>query len=118
MTSTVFDLVGKYAIEKGLPWTFRCTRFSGPAKTPVDLTGSAARFEIFDATSNATLGVLTSTDGDVVLGGPAGTVVCNLSAAASLSWEARYLRYRFVFTDSQGSERVYLRGRLGLVDDQ
>lgn len=118
MTSTVFDLVGKYAIEKGLPWSFRCTRFAGPGKAPVDLTGSTARLEIFDATSNASLCVLTSAAGDIVLGGPAGTVVCSLAGAVSLAWSARYLRYRFVFIDSLGSERVYLRGRLGLVDDQ
>lgn len=117
MTSTVFDLVGKHAIEKGLPWTFRCARYAGPAKTPVDLTGSSARLEIYDSMSGALIASLSSESGEIVLGGPAGTVLVTLAGAVSAAWTASYLRYRFIFTDSLAVERIFLRGRLGLVDE-
>ena len=114
MTSTVFDLVGKYAIEKGLPWTFR---YAGPAKTPVDLTGSSARLEIFDSLNGQLIASPSSGAGEIALGGAAGTVFVSLLGSVSAVWTATHLRYRFIFTDAQGVDRIFLRGRLGLVDD-
>lgn len=117
MTSTTFDLVGKYAIEKGLPWSFRCARYAGPGRTPVDLTGCSARLEIYNALTSELIATLSSADGDIALGGPAGTVVTALAGAVSGAWSATHLRYRFYFTDSLGVERLFMRGRLGLVTD-
>jgi len=117
MTSTTFDLIGKYAIEKGLPWSFRCARFTGRAKTPVDLTGSSARLEIYNALTGELVATLDDSAGDIVLGGPAGTVDVALAAQVSAGWSATHLRYRFFFTDSLGVERLFMRGRLGLVED-
>lgn len=117
MTSTVFDLVGKYAIEKGLPWSFRCTRYAGPARTPVDLTGLVARLDIFDALApGAPILSVGSASGEIVLGGPAGTVDIALSGAQTRTITATHLRYRLTFIDALFVERIYLRGRLGLLD--
>lgn len=117
MSSTTFDLIGKYAIEKGLPWSFRCARFAGRAKTPVDLTGSSARLEIYNALTGELITTLDDASGDIVLGGAAGTVEVALAAQVSATWSATNLRYRFFFTDSLGVDRLFMRGRLGLVDD-
>lgn len=117
MTSTVFDLVGKYSIEKGLPWSFRCTRYAGPAKTPVDLTGLVARLDIFDAfVPGAPVLSVGSASGEIILGGIAGTVAAALSAAQTGAIAATHLRYRLTFIDTQFVEHVFLRGRLGLLE--
>ena len=118
MTSTVFDLVGKYAIEKGLPWSFRCTRYAGPEKTPVDLSGLEARMDIFDALQPGlpTLSIGTSS-GEIVLGGLAGTIQVNLAGAVTQVIAATHLRYRLIFVDSLSVEQGFLRGRLGLIGD-
>ncbi len=117
MTSTVFDLVGKYAIEKGLPWSFRCTRYTGPARVPVDLTGLVARFDVFDALApGAPVLSVSSASGEIALGGVAGTVAIDLSAAQTGAIAATHLRHRLTFIDAQLVERVFLRGRLGLLE--
>lgn len=116
MTSTVFDLVGKYAIEKGAPWALHFTRYAGPAKTPVDLTGAAARLDIFDAlASGPPLLTLSTASGEIVLGGAAGTVAIDLSVARGNEITASNLRYRLWFTLG-GTDQLYLRGRLGLIE--
>lgn len=118
MTSTVFDLVGKYAIEKGLPWSFRCTRKAGPSKTPVDLTGLAARLDIYDALQPG-LPILSvdTVSGGVVLGGSDGSIVANLSAAATRAITAPHLRYRLILIDANAVEQGFMRGRLGVIEE-
>lgn len=116
MQSAVFDLVGQHAIEKGLPWQLRFTRYAGPAKTPVDLTGLSARLEIFDAlVPGAPILTLRDTTGDITLGGMAGTVAADLSGAASAAITAKHLRYRLFFVVG-GVDHLYMRGRLGLLE--
>lgn len=118
MSSTAFDLTGRHAIEKGLPWSLYFTRYAGPARTPVDLTGCAARLEVFDAFTGALLLTLSSASAEeITLGGIAGSVAVRLPGAASAAWTATHLRYRFFFTDASGVDRLYLRGRLGLLED-
>lgn len=119
MTSTVFDLVGKYAIEKGLPWAFRCTRYAGPGKTPVDLSGLTARLDIHDAfAAGAPILSVGSGSGEIALGGLAGTVAIDLSATQTGGIAATHLRYRLFLIDPQSVARVFLRGRLGLVEGE
>lgn len=120
MTATVFDLTGIHALRKGLPWALRFTRYAGKGKSPVNLTGCAARFEVFDSLAGRAapaLVTLTSADGDIVLGGTAGTVVIKLGTA-SADWSAKNLRYRLWFTDSLGDETLYFYGRLALLDGE
>lgn len=119
MTPTAFDLTGRRAILKGLPWSVRFTRL-GPDKQPVNLVGCAARMQIFDALagrSAAPLVTLTSVAGDIALGGAAGTVAITLGDVSG-SWTAKNLRYRLYFTDSLGDEALYFYGRIGLLDGE
>lgn len=117
MTSTVYDLTGAYALEKGVPWALRFTRFN-PDKTPVDLTGASARLEIYDAlVSGPPLLVLSSAQpAEIVLGGTAGTFAAYLPAAASNGLTATHLRYRLFFTVA-GVDLLFLRGRLAFIGD-
>lgn len=119
MSPTAYDIVGRHAIRKGLPWSFRLTRL-GPDKQPVDLTGCAARLQIFDALASrsaAPLVTLTSAAGDIALGGAAGTVAITLGEVSG-AWAVKNLRYRLYFTDSLGAEGLYFYGRLGLLDGE
>lgn len=119
MSPTAFDLVGRNALRKGLPWSFRLRRLQ-PGKTPVDLTGCAARMEIYDALAPRTqspLVTLSSATGEIVLGGAAGTLVAMLGSITS-TWSARNLRYRLFFTDSLGIDGLYLYGRLAFMDGE
>ena len=118
MASTVFDLIGKHAIEKGFPWSFIFTRYAGPAKTPVDLTGLKCELDIYDALSLAAPILSVSTDsGEVVLGGAGGRVEINLSDQQTLL-SATSLRYRVVFADVSGRKYPFLHGRLGIEGDR
>ena len=112
-----FDLVGPHAIVKGLPWSLRCTRYAGPAKTPVDLTGCSARLVIFDLLDEAALPLEFSTvSGHITLGGVLGTVTIDLDEAAT-TLTAERASYRLYFTDALGREALLLRGRLGLIEE-
>lgn len=117
MTSTVFDLLGKHAIEKGFPWSLAFTRYAGPAKTPVDLTGLQCRLDIYDALSPSNVPILSGStvSGEIVMGGASGRVEIDLSEQQTFI-TARSLRYRLVFIDAQGRQRPYLHGRIGLVE--
>lgn len=117
MPSTVYDLTGAYALEKGVPYALHFTRFN-PDKTPVDLTGAAARLEIYDAlASGPPLLLLSSANpAEVVLGGVAGTFAAYLSAAASSALAATNLRYRLFFTVA-GVDQLYMRGRLAFIGE-
>lgn len=117
MSSTVYDLTGPCALEKGVSWALHFTRFN-PDKTPVDLTGASARLEIYDAlASGPPLLVLSSANPtEIVLGGAAGTFAGYLSAAASAAFTATNLRYRLFFTVA-GVDQLYLRGRIAFIED-
>jgi len=112
-----FDLVGDYAIVKGLPWSLRFTRYAGPSKTPVDLTGCSARLVIYNLLDAAALPLGFSTvSGHITLGGALGTVAIELDEdTAALT--AERAAYRLYFTDSLGVETLLLRGRLGLLEE-
>ena len=115
-----FDLVGPHAIVKGLPWSLRCTRYAGPAKTPVDLTGCSARLVIFDLlgpVAPPAARVFTTAGGHIVLGGAAGTLTISLSDADTALAVER-ASYRLYMTDALGDERLLLRGRLGLLEER
>lgn len=121
MTSTVFDLVGKYAIEKGLPWSFRCTRKAGPSKTPVDLSGLTARLDIYDALQPGppilSVGTIGTISGGIVLGGVDGSIAASLAAAATSAMSATHLRYRLILIDANAVEQGFMRGRLGVIEE-
>ncbi len=112
-----FDLVGDYAIVKGLPWSFRFTRYAGPLKTPVNLTGCSARLVIFNLLGAAALPLAFSTvSGHIVLGGALGTVAIDLDGETTVLAAGR-ATYRLYFTNSLGIETLLLRGRLGLLEE-
>lgn len=117
MAATVFDLVGPYVIEKGLPWDFKFTRFTGPSRVPVDLTDCLARLELYDDQRPGFAPLLFSTEsGHINLGNAAGTFHCHLTGSETLAIAITQGRYRLVFTDSIGDEVLYLRGRLGFLE--
>ena len=117
MLGAKFDLLGRYALVKGLPWSFRMTRRAGPAKTPVDLTGCHARLVLYDLLDGAALPLEFSTaSGHIVLGGMAGTIAIDLPEADTALAAIR-ARYRLYFTDALGVESLMLRGRFGLLED-
>lgn len=112
-----FDLLGRYAMVKGLPWSFAFTRKAGPQKTPVDLTGCSARLVIFDLLDAAVLPLEFSTvSGHITLGGVLGTVTIDLDDAET-ALTAERASYRLYFTDALGRETLLLRGRLGLIEE-
>ena len=114
-----FDLVGPYAMVKGLPWSLKFTRKSGPLKTPVNLTGCSARFVITDLlalSAPVTPLEFTTVSGHITLGGALGTVEIALDdVETALALERA--SYRLYLTDSLGVESLLLRGRLALVEE-
>lgn len=112
-----FDLVGPYAMVRGLPWSLSFTRLAGPAKTPVDLTGCAARLVITGLLETADPPEpleFTTTGGNIVLGGVLGTVAVDLDETDTADVPDRAL-YRFYLADALGKETLLLRGRLGVI---
>lgn len=117
MAAPKFDLVGQYAIEKGLPWRLELTRYAGASKTPVDLTGCQARLVLFDALDPAAVPAEFSTQaGQIVLGGATGTFICDLAEEETAAITAARGRYRLYFTDSHGRETLYLRGKVAYLE--
>lgn len=112
---SVYNLDGRHSIVRGLPWSFSFTRRAGKAKAPVDLTGCAARLVVFDTTDPATVQQFVA---EITLGGTAGTVNIDLTdAATALVQDFRRPAYRLYMTDALGKESLFLRGRLGIVDE-
>jgi hypothetical protein len=113
----VLALLGPFALRRGFPWRFAFRRLAAPARHPVDLTGCAARLEIYDALRPRHLPwVFSTASGEITLGGAAGTFACHLTAAATAPIHATAGRYRIVFTDSLGDEQVFLFGRLAILE--
>ena len=108
-----FDLIGKYSLVRGLPWSLCFTRKAGGI--PVDLTGGSARLVIFDALEPGTC--LWFTGPPRLVLGAAGRVDIILSEAdtASVTWSRA--RYRFYYTPAGGPETLLLYGRLGVVEE-
>ena len=110
-----FDLVGKHAVVAGLPWSFSFTYRAGAAKAPVDLTGCSARLVIFDSVSETS----TPIESNVSLGGAAGTFELDLDEAITAQVAAfEQPRFRLYLTNSLGRERLFMRGRLAVVDEE
>lgn len=112
-----FDLVGPHALVRGLPWSLNFTRLAGAQKTPVDLTGCSARLVITGLLETAEPQEpleFTTTGGNIVLGGVAGTVAIDLDDTDTADIPDRAL-YRFYLTDALGKETLLLRGRLGVI---
>jgi hypothetical protein len=117
MAATEFDLTGIHALERGFPWTFAFTRKNPDRRTPVDLSGTTARLEIFDTQHPRKPPVVFSTaSGHVTLGGAAGSFTCSLSAPDTALLNITAARYRVIFTDGQGADDLYLRGRLAVLE--
>lgn len=74
-------LAGVYNInvEQGASWTLDLT-WKDDAGTPINLTGYSARMQIRKAYSSSSLLSLTSTAGDIALGGALGTLAITASA--------------------------------------
>lgn len=114
-----FDLVGPYTIVKGLPWSLKFTRRTGAGKTPVNLTGCAARLVVVDllpATPPADPLEFSTTSGHIALGGAAGTVDIELDETDT-ALTAQRAAYRLYMADALGKETLLLRGRLGLLEE-
>lgn len=116
MLGAKFDLVGDYAMVKGLPWSLRLTRKAGPGKTPVDLTGCTARLAIKDVLSSTVPDEFSTAGGHVVLGGVAGTIDIDLPETVT-DLAAVRASYRLYLTPPGGKEILLLRGRLALVEE-
>ena len=114
MASTAYDLVGSHAIEHGFPWSFVFTRYAGASKTPIDLTGMGCRMDIFDAmsASQTPLMSVSSTGGEITLGGANGRTEITLPAEKTALPKRRLLRYRIVFIGVSGAQLPYLHGRI------
>lgn len=117
MLGAKFDLVGDYAMVKGLPWSLRLTRKAGPGKIPVDLTGCTARLVIKDLLDDgATPDEFSTAGGHIVLGGMAGTIDIDLPETLT-DLAAVRASYRLYLTPPGGKEILLLRGRLALVEE-
>lgn len=76
-------------VEQGASWTLDLT-WKDDADVPINLTGYSARMQIRKAYSGAALLSLTSTDGDIVLGGALGTIAITASATQTSAIEVDY----------------------------
>lgn len=110
MASTVFDLINKYAVERGEPWRLKLTHFCGPAKQPVDLTGLQARFDVLNGLGEEVLLSVTP-----MLGGGSGTIEINITGEQTTRLNKIPLRYRLRISDGS-AEWTLIRGRLSVVD--
>ena len=119
MIGARFDLLGKYALVRGLPWSLDFVRKTGPAKTPVDLSGCAARLVISGLLETAEPPEpleFSTTSGHITLGGALGTVAVDLDETDTAGIPDRAL-YRFYLADALGKETLLLRGRLGVIEE-
>lgn len=117
MLGAKFDLVGPYSLVRGLPWSLGFTRKAGAQKTPVDLTGCAARLVIsglLETTEPPAPLEFSTTSGHIALGGVLGTVAIDLDETDTADIPDRAL-YRFYLADALGKETLLLRGRLGVL---
>jgi hypothetical protein len=110
-----YDLLGDCAVVRGLPWSLFFTRRQHD-RAPIDLTGCAARLEVFDTRRPRAPWVFSTTSGHITLGGDAGTVDIALSGEDTAQIRTTAARYRIVFTDSQQHDAIYLRGRLAVLE--
>lgn len=117
MLGAKFDLLGPHALVRGLPWSLNFTRLAGAQKTPVDLTGCAARLVITGLLETAEPPEpleFSTASGHIVLGGVLGTVAIDLDEEDTAEIPDRAL-YRFYLADALGKETLLLRGRLGVL---
>lgn len=94
------------------------------ARTPIDLTGCAARFAITPANSRRVLVDCTTENGAIELDGPAGNVAIRIAPEAtagtySTAWDSA--RYELRVTFPSGDVYCLMRGTAqliqGVIDD-
>lgn len=115
---TRFDLVGRYAIVRGFPWSMpELTLRQGERGPVVNLTGFAAALHVFDAEQpNLPALIFSTTSGHIPTLSASGSINCSLGLSDVASLPAR-AAYRLVITDSLGVAKPYLRGRLAVLDE-
>ena len=101
----------KLSIDQGATFTRQVTWKTGKPATPVDLTGCTARMQIREAIESPEVLVsLTTANGGITLGGPAGTVALRIEAdtTAAFEWRAGVFDLEIEFAD--GTVRRLLAG--------
>jgi hypothetical protein len=113
------NLLGDFAVTRGFPWHAHMARLQSRCpRVPVDLTGMKARLEVFDTLHLRRAPWVFSTEtGHIELGGGTGEFDIRLAAADTLGITATACRYRLIFTDALGEERILARGRLAVLED-
>jgi hypothetical protein len=81
--------------------------------SPIDLTSWTARMHIRD-TSDALVHELTTENGGIALGGVAGTIALNISAADTAVFSFKDGKYDLELESPGGEVRRLLRGDVGL----
>jgi hypothetical protein len=121
MMTAEFDLIGKYAVTRGFPWSLPLMRLqSAKPRVPLDLTGMQARFEIYGTSRHhhRLPWEFSTATGHIHLGGAQGTVDIRLGPSDTELIRSTACRYRLIFTDSLGDESILLRGRLAVLEDE
>ncbi|MDR0717522.1 MAG: hypothetical protein LBF50_08910 [Azoarcus sp.] len=114
--SRQFDLVGpRYVLRRGLPWSITMWRGApGPERTPIDMTGCSARFEVTNVLHPPPYP--DAVVYPVAVMGASGICHVILSAADTAAIKTTAARYRLVITDSLGNDEVVLYGRLAILE--
>lgn len=106
MSAGTYDIL----IEKGATFQLSLT-WKAPTNTPYDLTGYTARMQVRKSVNaTAPLLSLTSSGGDIVLGGAAGTIVITASATATAAMDATHGVYDLELVAPSGTVTRVLKG--------
>ena len=106
MTAGTHDIT----IEQGATFTLSLV-WKDPTDVPYDLTGYTARMQVRKAFGTADpMLSLTSTDGDIVLGGVDGTIVVTASATATAAMDGNQGVYDLELVAPGGAVTRLLQG--------
>lgn len=125
MTALVYDFTAtnKHQLQQGATETLQFEFFDDAAgKIPSDLTNFMARMQIRDEHDSATFILERTTEGpggdNIVLGGPAGTLVIHITAAVMAALPAPFKGvYDLELIDSGGSVERSVEGAVEITPE-
>lgn len=103
-------MAGTYRFNIDQGTTLRRSLRWSRAGQPVDLSGASARMEIRDKARGALLYRLDITNGGLVLGGIAGTILISIPAEASSAWNFLKGVYDLEVVEADGTVSRLIQG--------
>lgn len=107
-------------VEQGADWEIVVLDRDedGEAGLPTDLTGCTAELRVWEIGNPPVprVTLTTETGGGITLDGPAGSLICRMTAAQTATLR-RDCHYRLKVTWPSGEVNWLLRGRLGVISE-